>query len=162
MHLMRWLGPAVAALLTAWQINATAIAQVSGEILVGPRGSVLARPLAAVAPVPTEPGSEDPGSQDPGFTSQPAGSLTEPSPVLIPQPVYPRAARAARQEGRVMICFTVDERGRVQMPAVRASTDPVFNEPVLEAISASRFTPARFGEKAVRSTACRTFRFALR
>jgi outer membrane biosynthesis protein TonB len=61
-----------------------------------------------------------------------------------------------------MVCFTVDERGRVHMPAVRASTDPVFNPPVLEAISASRFTPARVGETAVRSTACRTFRFELR
>jgi len=82
--------------------------------------------------------------------------------VLLPQTVYPRAARAARQEGRVMVCFTVDERGRVHMPAVRASSDPVFNPPVLEAISASRFAPARLGKVAVRSTACRTFRFELR
>jgi len=82
--------------------------------------------------------------------------------ILLPQTVYPRAARAARQEGRVMVCFTVDERGRVHMPAVRASSDPVFNSPVLEAISASRFSPARLGKVAVRSTACRTFRFELR
>jgi TonB family protein len=135
------------------QFNATASAQVSGDILVG----AYTTRLAAVAPVPDEAG---PNAPDVG--SRPAGNLTEPRPVLLPQPRYPRAARAARQDGRVTVCFTVDERGRVQTPAVRASTDVVFNQPVLDAISASRFTPARFGEQAVRSTACRTFRFELR
>lgn len=149
----RWLGPALAALLTVLQVTATASAQVSGEILVGSN----ATPLVAVAAAP-----DGPGPDDAGFASPHKGGLAEPRPVLLPQPLYPRAARAARQEGRVMVCFTVDERGRVHMPAVRASTDPVFNPPVLEAISASRFTPARQGETAVRSTACRTFRFELR
>ncbi len=148
----RWLGPALAALLTVLQVTATASAQVSGEILVGSNATPLVAPLSGVRPAP----------DDPGFGSRRTGSLSEPRPVLLPQPLYPRAARAARQEGRVMVCFTVDERGRVHMPAVRASTDPVFNPPVLEAISASRFTPARQGETAVRSTACRTFRFELR
>ena len=82
--------------------------------------------------------------------------------MVLPQPVYPRAARAARQEGRVMVCFTLDERGMVRAPAVRSSTDAVFNQPVLDAISAARFTPARVGRQPVRSTACRTFRFVLR
>ena len=83
-------------------------------------------------------------------------------PIVLPQPVYPRAARAARQSGRVMVCFTLDERGLVHTPAVRASTDPVFNQPVLDAINAARFRPARVGKQAVRSTACRTFKFVLR
>ncbi len=157
MRLTRWLGPALAASFTVLQINATASAQVSGEILVGPRATALANPLVAVAPVP-----DDPGPDAPGVGQRPTGNLSEPRPVLIPQPLYPRAARAARQDGRVTVCFTVDERGRVHMPAVRDSTDLVFNQPALDAISASRFTPARLGEKAVRSTACRTFRFELR
>ena len=150
-------GPALTALLTVLLYQATAGAQVSGEIRVGPGATTLTTPLVAVAP-----GPDEPGARAPGLTSPAAGNLTEPQPVLIPQPVYPRAARAARQEGRVMVCFTVDERGQVQLPAVRSTTDPVFNDPVLEAISASRFTPARSGKQAVRSTACRTFRFELR
>lgn len=143
----QWPESALAALLTVMQLNATASAQVSGEILVGHT----ATPLVAAAPLPDAP----------GIGSLPAGNLSEPRPVLLPQPLYPRAARAARQEGRVTVCFTVDERGRVHTPAVRASTDPVFNQPVLDAISASRFSPARVGAQAVRSTACRTFRFEL-
>jgi TonB family protein len=153
----QWLRLALAALLTVAQFQVTAGAQVWGEILVGPGTTALVTPLSAVAPVPDDP---DLGAAAAG--SQATENLVEPRAVHLPQPVYPRAARAARQEGRVMVCFTVDERGRVHMPAVRASTDPVFNPPVLEAISASRFKPARVGESAVRSTACRTFRFALR
>lgn len=148
---------AVTALLAVLLCPATGSAQVSGEIRVGPGAADMTTPLAAVAPAQDEPGARPPGS-----TSTATGHLTEPQPVLLPSPVYPRAARAARQEGRVMVCFTVDERGKVQLPAVRSSTDPVFNDPVLEAISASRFTPARSGKQAVRSTACRTFRFELR
>lgn len=118
-------------------------AQMTGEILVGRVDSALA-PESLVGEAP------------------PPGELAEPRSVVLPQPLYPRAARAARQEGRVMVCFTLDERGSVREPAVRSSTDVVFNQPVLDAISAARFTPARIGGKAVRSTACRTFRFVLR
>ncbi|MEQ1802075.1 MAG: energy transducer TonB [Gammaproteobacteria bacterium] len=132
----------IAALATA---PSTASAQVSGEILVGRAdNSLVARSTADDTP------------------SGLPGDLAEPQPVLLPQPVYPRAARAARQEGRVMVCFTLDERGMVSEPAVRASSDAVFNQPVLDAISAARFTPARVGQQPVRSTACRTFRFVLR
>jgi TonB family protein len=123
---------------------ATAWSQVSGEILVGRADNRLA--------------TESTSSGEPALP----GDLAEPQPVVLPQPVYPRAARAARQEGRVMVCFTLDERGMVRAPAVRSSTDAVFNQPVLDAIGAARFTPAKVGRKPVRSTACRTFRFVLR
>lgn len=118
------------------------IAQVSGEILVGRTGDSLLAGSPAPDALP--------------------GEIAEPQPVMLPQPVYPRAARAARQEGQVMVCFTLDERGMVHAPAVRSTTDSVFNQPVLDAISAARFTPARAGKQPVRSTACRTYRFLLR
>lgn len=137
--LARWCLTAVALLAAP-----VSLAQVTGEVLVGRVDST---------PSPTPPAGEAPALP---------GELAEPRPVVLPQPVYPRAARAARQEGRVMVCFTLDERGRVQAPAVRSSTDDVFNQPVLDAISAARFTPARAGPDPVRSTACRTFRFVLR
>jgi TonB family protein len=158
MPLTRWSGTALVALLAVLQFPAAADAQVWGEILVGPRPGPLTGPLAAVAPAPGDPGSEASG----GAGSPQGEDLQEPRLVLLAQTTYPRAARAARQEGSVMVCFTVDERGRVHMPAVRASSDPVFNPPVLEAISASRFSPALLGKTPVRSTACRTFRFELR
>ncbi len=132
--------------------GAVALAQVSGEIMVGRAANSLAPGL----PAPEE------RSPDTRLANGLASELAEPEPIVLPQPVYPRAARAARQEGRVVVCFTLDERGRVHTPVVRASTDAVFNEPVLDAIGASRFTPARVGKQAVRSTACRTFQFVLR
>lgn len=122
-------------------ITRLAPAQVSGDVLVGR----IDDPLAAPDGEPAVP-----------------GELAEPRAVTLPQPAYPRAARAARQEGRVMVCFTLDERGRVRAPAVRSSTDAVFNQPVLDAISAARFTPATVSRQPVRSTACRTFLFVLR
>jgi TonB family protein len=148
MRSIRWSGPVLAALVTVFQINVTASAQVSGEILVGRT----ATPLATVAPA----------TETPAASPYSRGNVAEPRPVQLPQPVYPRAARAARQDGRVTVCFTVDERGRVRTPAVSTSTDAVFNQPVLDAISAAQFTPAQVGKQAVRSTACRTFRFELR
>ena len=139
-------GPAIFCLVGAVLALAAvlpAVAQVSGEIVVGQSGpDLLAAVRAAPAPVP--------------------GGFIEPQAVRVPQPVYPRAARAARQDGRVQVCFTLDERGRVLAPAVRFSSHEVFNQPALEAIGAARFTPARIGSQAVRSTACRTFRFVLR
>ena len=125
-------------------VMAPATAQVSAEILVGRADNPLA---------PDSPAAEE---------LAPPGDLAEPRALLLPQPVYPRAARAARQEGRVMVCFTLDERGRVRAPAVRSSTDAVFDQPVLDAVSAARFTPAKVGQRPVRSTACRTYLFVLR
>ncbi len=119
-------------------------AQASGEILVG---------RVADSPASVSPPVEE---------ATPPGNLSEPRTLLLPQPVYPRAARAARQEGRVKVCFTLDERGVVREPVVRSSTDAVFNQPVLDAISAARFTPAKVGRQPIRSTACRTFQFVLR
>jgi TonB family protein len=138
-------------LLAGLLASCAVLAQVSGEILVGRATSPTASNLV--------PGLRAPEAPVPAALP---GSLAEPEPIVLPQPVYPRAARAARQGGRVMVCFTLDERGFVHTPAVRASTDPVFNQPVLDAINAARFSPARVGQQAVRSTACRTFRFVLR
>ena len=149
----RWSGPAGLLMGAMALIGATALAQVSGEITVGGPANAFVAGLTAPAPMPVPLHHA---------TSDPKSELAEPEPIFMPQPVYPRVARAARQEGRVVVCFTLDERGLVQAPAVRDSTDPVFNQPVLDAISAARFTPARVGKQTVRSTACRSFQFVLR
>lgn len=139
--------------------SSAAPAQVSGEILVGRVAGSTASSSTNASASNLVPASRSPDLPLPAALAR---SLAEPEPIVLPQPVYPRAARAARQSGRVMVCFTLDERGLVHTPAVRASTDPVFNQPVLDAINAARFRPARVGKQAVRSTACRTFKFVLR
>lgn len=61
--------------------------------------------------------------------------------------------------GRVTVEFVVNERGRVEMPRIAASTDPIFNAACLAAIKQFRFEPGRRGGKAVRSPTKQTFVF---
>jgi periplasmic protein TonB len=61
--------------------------------------------------------------------------------------------------GRVTLVFMVNERGRVEMPRVESSSDPVFNEACLSAIRQFRFEPGQRGGKAVRSPARQVFNF---
>lgn len=136
----RFSGRLVVMALGAFMPAAATLAQVSGEVLVGRVDEALSSRNDVATAV----------------------DFTEPHALVLPQPVYPRAARAARQEGRVMVCFMLDERGMVHTPVVRSSTDEVFDQPVLDALRGARFEPARAGGKPVRSTVCRTFRFVLR
>jgi TonB family protein len=78
---------------------------------------------------------------------------------VIPQ--YPARAHAAAEEGRVRVCFDVDETGAVLDPVVLASTGELFEQAVLDAVSSSRFLPARQAGIPVRSRACRSYRFIL-
>ncbi|MDH5276957.1 MAG: hypothetical protein OEW88_11090 [Gammaproteobacteria bacterium] len=70
---------ALAALLMVAQFQVTAVAQVWGEILVGPSTTALATPLAAVAPV-----SEDPDLGAAAAGSKSTENLVEPRAVHLP------------------------------------------------------------------------------
>jgi protein TonB len=65
-------------------------------------------------------------------------------------PVYPADARRAGITGKVMVEFVVDEEGRVHDPRVMNSSDRVFEEPSLRAISRWRFEPGRKDGRIVR------------
>lgn len=57
-----------------------------------------------------------------------------------------------RVPGSVHVVFIVNERGRVENPIVKSSTDPVFERPALDAVAKWKFDPAtRNG----RPTTCR-------
>jgi len=139
----RWLA-ALACLCLSLPGHASAlrVAQLSGELLV---------PAAeSIAP---------PSSEQPAPENNPE---LEPRPLNLVTPSYPSRAQRLEQDGRVVVCFTVDESGAVKEPVIVSSTDTLFNEPVLDAIAASRFQPAHNEGEAVKSTACRTFRFVAR
>ncbi len=70
-------------------------------------------------------------------------------------PQYPFEARNSGREGTVTVEFTVDENGLVTDPHVVSSSDRVFEEPTLRAVSKWRFEPGRRGGRVVR------FRMAL-
>lgn len=143
---------AVAALLLVSPFPAVAdgaegamrLGQATGEIYVRVAEPAGSAPAVAVA--------GNPGSRS---------SFVAAEPVRFVLPEYPRVARTAKQEGRVLACFTIDEQGRVVEPSVRSSSSTVFDRAVLAALKDSRFTPARIDGQSVRSTVCRTWRFVL-
>lgn len=56
-------------------------------------------------------------------------------------PIYPEAARAAKQEGRVIVDLLVDENGVVTEARVARSDNAVFDEAALAAVRQWRFKP---------------------
>ena len=64
------------------------------------------------------------------------------------QPRYPTAARRVGKEGFVVAEFIIDTTGATTDVQVKQSSDPVFNQPTIEAIRKWRFTP---GKKATAS-----------
>ncbi|MBN1507682.1 MAG: energy transducer TonB [Sedimentisphaerales bacterium] len=72
-----------------------------------------------------------------------------------PRPIYqasPTMTREARQKapGKVNVIFVVDEQGRVVDARIRSSTDPVFEQPALNAVKRWKFEPGRRAGRAVR------------
>ncbi len=65
-------------------------------------------------------------------------------------PHYPHEARAGGRNGEVHVEFVVDEAGRVVNPRVVRSSDRVFDEPTLRAVSKWRFEPGRLQGTIVR------------
>lgn len=62
---------------------------------------------------------------------------------------YPEMARRAHLEGRVVIQFIVDEKGRVVDPVVLKGVHPMLDEAALKALRQVQFTPGRQRTKPV-------------
>ena len=67
------------------------------------------------------------------------------------QPEYPAAARAAKQEGTVVVEFAVEVDGHVSRARVKKTTDEQFNAPALGAVARWVFLPALADGKPVES-----------
>jgi len=63
---------------------------------------------------------------------------------------YPKAAKEAGVEGRVIVQFVIDEEGRVFAPEVVAGIDPALDEEALRVVGALRFEPGMQDGKAVK------------
>jgi TonB family protein len=79
------------------------------------------------------------------------------------EPRYPDILRAQRIEGRVVVSFVVDERGRVEPNSVRVieSAHALFEPAVKAAVLGSRFKPAEWRGRAVRQLVQQAFVFTL-
>ncbi|MDH4035983.1 MAG: TonB family protein [Candidatus Krumholzibacteria bacterium] len=131
----------------------------------GPHHADPERPVTAPEPAPPAPPADirvAPRSADPS-----AGVFlaffTEPVLVEFVPPRYPRLAREAGIEGRVLVRVRVDARGRVTEAVVlEASATPQMEESALAAARACRFEPARQRGVAVPTHVTIPFAFELR
>ncbi len=96
-----------------------------------------------------------------GPSSAAPGTAHGPTVLKTVIPQYPPTAHAAAQQGRVRVCFDVDETGLVLNPVVLASSGEVFEQAVLEAQRLQQLLPARQAGIPVRSRLCRSYRFLL-
>ncbi len=78
---------------------------------------------------------------------------TKPQPRKQGAPKYPSTAQRKGLEGYVVAEFIIDEHGDVSSVEVKQSSNPVFNQPTIDAIRNWKFTP---GEKDGRSVKTRT------
>ncbi|WP_433937095.1 TonB-dependent siderophore myxochelin receptor MxcH [Sorangium cellulosum] len=88
-----------------------------------------------------------PGARAPGD----AAALEVHPPELIDaaEAAYPEAARAAGEEGSVVLRLTIDAEGRVTSAEVATPAGRGFDEAAQEAALRFRFTPARRGDRSV-------------
>jgi TonB family protein len=79
------------------------------------------------------------------------------------EPRYPDILRSQRIEGRVVVAFVVDERGRVEPNSIRVieSAHALFDPAVKAAVLGTRFRPAEWRGRAVRQLVQQAFVFTL-
>ena len=77
-------------------------------------------------------------------------------------PRYPRLAREIGKEGTVLLCLTIDERGRLVDVELLEPAGSGFDEEAVQAIKKSTFSPATRNGKPVTCRAHLPIRFVLR
>ncbi len=79
------------------------------------------------------------------------------------KPRYPESLRQAAIDGRVLVRFTVDTSGRIEMSSVSvlASTHDLFTRAVRDALPGFLFKPAELGGHRVRALAEMPFEFQI-
>ena len=92
-----------------------------------------------------------PTASDAGIPA--VGSITtRPVRRYAPPPFYPPAAKAAQQQGRVLLNVDVDAAGNVTGVAVKQSSGfPLLDEAAMQAVRVWKFEPARTNGAAVPS-----------
>lgn len=80
-------------------------------------------------------------------------------PLVTATPRYPIQAIRDAKQGRVVTCFLVDATGGIVEPEIIELSDEIFREPILVALSRSRYE-ARQADSALRPS-CRSYTFSL-
>lgn len=95
----------------------------------------------------------------PETTAERAAALPPVLPLVTATPRYPIEAIRQAKQGRGVTCFLVDSAGTIVEPEIIELSDEVFREPILAALSRSRYE-AREADSALRPS-CRSYTFSL-
>ena len=76
-------------------------------------------------------------------------------------PDYPIVAKESNLVGTVMVKLTIGEDGTVEDVTVLDSSDPIFEEPALEAAALCQFKPAKLEGKPTKSRVAIPYQFRL-
>ena len=94
----------------------------------------------------------------PETTEARAAALPPVLPLVTATPRYPIQAIRQAKQGRVVTCFLVDSAGFIVEPEIIELSDEIFREPILVALSRSRYEPRK--SDALRPS-CRSYTFSL-
>ena len=94
----------------------------------------------------------------PETTEARAAALPPVLPLVTATPRYPIQAIREAKQGRVVTCFLVDSAGFIVDPEIIELSDEIFREPILVALSRSRYEPR--DSDALRPS-CRSYTFSL-
>lgn len=107
-----------------------------------------------------EGGKNEPGGF--GLVERSLGSPDGPSFLRKVLPVYPALARKLEKEGNVLLCVTIDERGRPVEIEVLRKAGFGFDEEAVKAVQGSTFVPAKKEGKPLACKVLLPIRFVLK
>ena len=88
-----------------------------------------------------------------GPAVRPGNGVTNPVPILNPQPKYTEEARQAKIQGAVLLSLVVDANGATRNVKVVRSLDPGLDQKAIEAVRQWKFKPGQKDGRLVAVTA---------
>jgi protein TonB len=86
--------------------------------------------------------------EKPDVMAEPVGGIEQ----IIKNVVYPKVAKEAGIEGKVLIKAIVDEKGNVIKTEVEKSVNKDLDEAAIDAVKKTKFTPALKDDKPIETT----------
>lgn len=124
-----------------------------------PNGIPGAGVVSAAPPPPPPPPPEPPKPQSAVIPFGPG--MERPAKVSGPEPVYPREAREAKVEGKMLVQCVITTEGRLVNCVVLKSL-PFMDKPVLDALAQQRWTPVMYQGQPVSVSYTIPFKFVLK
>ena len=118
--------------------------------------------IPTAAPPPPPPPPPPPEAPKPQNAVIPFGpGMERPAKVSGPEPVYPREAREAKVEGKMLVQCVITTDGRLVNCSVLKSL-PFMDKPVLDALAQQRWTPVMYQGQPVSVSYTIPFKFVLK